>query len=84
MLEQLRHLRTYPAVREKLERGELTLHGWWFDIANADVYAFEQALGEFVIIDDREAERILDKIVQQKSLTFTTAKGDSAASESSS
>ncbi|MDR3608648.1 MAG: carbonic anhydrase [Oligoflexia bacterium] len=61
VLEQILHLRTYPAVRERLERGELTLHGWWFDIAKADVYAYEEVSAGFVIIDEQEAERILRK-----------------------
>lgn len=41
VLQQLDHLRTYPAVAERLADGRLTLHGWWFDLANAEVLAFD-------------------------------------------
>ena len=62
VLEQLEHLRSYPVVRERLRNGSLTLHGWWFDIAKADVYAYEEAASRFVIIDEEEAARILDRL----------------------
>lgn len=48
VLQQLEHLRTYPAVAERLADGRLTLHGWWFDLANAEVLAFDQATHGFL------------------------------------
>lgn len=62
VLEQMAHLRTYPTVVERLRTGELSLHGWWFDIATADVYAFDNHIGRFVIIDEDEAARILERL----------------------
>jgi carbonic anhydrase len=50
-LEQVRHLESYPIVRERLEAGTLRLHAWWFDIANADVYAFDPAANRYELID---------------------------------
>jgi carbonic anhydrase len=31
-------------IRDRLEKKQLRLHGWWFDIAQADVYSYEQDL----------------------------------------
>jgi carbonic anhydrase len=62
VLQQLEHLRTYPVVRERLASGRLRLHAWWFDIAQAEVLAYEAQSGQFVIIDDDEAERILERL----------------------
>ena len=59
VLQQIEHLRSYPLVKKRLESGGLTLHGWWFDLSTADVYAFEDSLARFVLIDKIEAERIL-------------------------
>jgi carbonic anhydrase len=62
VLRQLGHLKTYPLVRERVEAGQLRLHGWWFELKNADVYAYEDDAGHFVLIDDKEAERLLKRL----------------------
>jgi carbonic anhydrase len=62
VLQQMEHLKTYPFVRERIEAGKLRIHGWWFDIAQADVYCYEESLGRFVLIDENEGQLILDRI----------------------
>jgi carbonic anhydrase len=62
VLHQLEHLRTYPVVRERLEARRLRLHGWWFDIAQAEVLAYDERAGQFVVIDDAEADRIVSRL----------------------
>jgi len=52
VLQQLDHLRTYPAVSERLGRQKLRLHAWWFDLANAQVMAFDQEKRMFVPLVD--------------------------------
>jgi carbonic anhydrase len=49
-------------VKSRIERGELELHGLWFDIRHADVYFFERSTGEFVLIDDEEGARVLERL----------------------
>ncbi|OGR98501.1 MAG: hypothetical protein A2V88_06025 [Elusimicrobia bacterium RBG_16_66_12] len=61
-LIQLEHLKTHAPVREALAAGRLRLHAWWFDLAGADVHAWEPALGRFTLIDEPEAERILARL----------------------
>lgn len=39
---QLAHLRTHPAVAVRLARGDLRLHGWVYDIADGEVYAYNE------------------------------------------
>ncbi|MFH8610736.1 carbonic anhydrase [Streptomyces sp. NPDC018029] len=43
VLAQLTHLTTYPSVARALARGELTLHGWVYDIATGAVDDLTQA-----------------------------------------
>ena len=62
VLVQMEHLKTYPLVREHLQAGHLRLHGWWFEIGNADVYAYEDRLGRFVLIDETHAECLLKRL----------------------
>jgi carbonic anhydrase len=42
-----------------LREGTLQLHGWWFKLSTASVYAYEERAKRFVLIDEVEAERIL-------------------------
>ena len=51
VLQQVDHLRTYPLVRAAIESGRLRLHGWWFDIARAEVLAYELEENRFIPID---------------------------------
>jgi len=62
VLRQLENLRTYPIVRERLEAGTLRLHGWWFDISHADVYAYEEDQAAFILFDEEEAARIYARL----------------------
>ena len=47
-LVQLEHLRTYPIVESKLASGELQLYAWYYDIAQADIQAWDAEVGAFV------------------------------------
>lgn len=55
VLLQLDHLRTYPVVNEKLSQKRLSLHAWWFDIARAEVFAFDSSTRQFALIDENTA-----------------------------
>lgn len=67
VLRQMDHLRTYPVVRERLAAGRLRLHGWWFDIAQAEVLAYEESDGRFLVIDEAGAGRLLKRLERQDS-----------------
>lgn len=62
VLQQIEHLMTYPLVKARVEAGTLKIHGWWFDIAHADVYAYDKEVGRFVLIDTKYAERFLERL----------------------
>jgi carbonic anhydrase len=53
VLRQLENLKSYPLVRERIAQGKLKLHGWWFELKMADVYAYDEAAGKFSIIEER-------------------------------
>lgn len=59
---QLENLRTHPAVKEKEAAGELSLHGIWFDIRQAEVYYLEKPPTGFVLIDETEGRNILNRL----------------------
>lgn len=61
VLQQMEHILSYPFVQERVKKGKLRIHGWWFDIGHADVYCYESAVGRFVQIDEEEAKLILQR-----------------------
>jgi carbonic anhydrase len=61
VLEQVNHLKTYPLVQERLASGDIKIHGWWFDIAKAELSSYDASLQMFVEIDEREAIKIMER-----------------------
>lgn len=56
VLQQLKHLETYPVVRKKVNNKTLRLHGWWFDLKTADVYYYNDVFGRFIILDKNQVK----------------------------
>ncbi len=61
VLQQMQNVLSYPSVQQRVADGQLGVHGWWFDITKADVYAFEETENRFVLIDESAAERLLQR-----------------------
>ncbi len=51
MVGQLEHLRTLPAVAAAMSCGELSIHGWVYDIEHAELRAFDALEGRFVLVE---------------------------------
>jgi len=62
VLQQIEHLKTYSLVKDRMASAKLKVHGWWFDIAKADVYAFDEETKRFVLIDEVGAGKILARL----------------------
>jgi carbonic anhydrase len=48
MLASLQNLQTFPFIRTLCERGRLSLHGAYFDVASGELSALDPATGRFV------------------------------------
>lgn len=62
VLQQIENLRSYASVRERLADGRLKIHGWWFELKTANVYAFDESKGQFTLIDEKAADRMLRRL----------------------
>ncbi len=51
---QLENLMTYPAVRKAIEKGDLFLHGWYYDMANGTIYYYDEEHMEFRLLGEHE------------------------------
>jgi carbonic anhydrase len=47
VLFSLDNLHSYPCVQERLMDGSLRLHGWYFEIATAELYAYDPEARQF-------------------------------------
>ena len=55
VLLQLQHLRTHPSVAARLWNGEISLHGWVYEIETGDVNCYDEARDEFIPLEERYA-----------------------------
>ena len=62
VLQQMEHIATYSFVKERMEKKQLRVHGWWFDIAKAEVYYYKPEAGKFILIDEKEAAFMIEKL----------------------
>jgi len=62
VLKQIEHLKTYPIIKEKMDQGLLKLWGWYFDVGTGDVFAYEEEVQSFLLIDSIEGEYILSRL----------------------
>jgi carbonic anhydrase len=52
IIQQLENLLTYPAIKKRVEDGELFLHGWYYQLIDGDIEYFDPTKNEFLPIDD--------------------------------
>lgn len=50
ILVSLRNLITFPWIRERVENGTLTLHGWYFDIEDGRLLQYDAAADTFTAL----------------------------------
>lgn len=50
IIEQLKHLLSYPFIKERFERGQIKLYGWYYVIETGDVYDYDFDSKEFRLI----------------------------------
>mgnify|MGYP006294767593 CR=1 FL=1 len=54
VIRQLEHLKNYKFIRERLEKDELTLHGWFFNISSASLYLYDEKQQNFFSLLEEE------------------------------
>ena len=45
---------TYPAVKKAMDRGELFLHGWYYDMVNGIIYYYDEEHMEFKLLGEHK------------------------------
>ena len=50
IVEQIKHLLSYPFIREKYQAKKLKIYGWYYIIETGEVYNYNQEKGFFELI----------------------------------
>jgi carbonic anhydrase len=50
VVQSLANLRTFPWVSALETKGELSLHGAWFDVALGELHVFDESKGEWALV----------------------------------
>jgi carbonic anhydrase len=51
VIQQLGNLRTHPSVAQRIEQGDLRLHGWVYDLGEGRVTAYDSGQDAFVALE---------------------------------
>lgn len=55
VLVQLKHIKTHPLVRQRLDEGKLHLHAWFFEIDSAQLHTYDPDEEQFVPLREQDA-----------------------------
>ena len=47
IIEQMKHLLTYPIIKDKFNKKEINIYGWYYIIETGEVFIFNSEKGEF-------------------------------------
>ncbi len=53
ILVSLKNLMTFPWVKERVSKGQLSLHGWYYNITTGQLRYYNQLSGEFEVLVER-------------------------------
>ena len=53
ILVSLKNLMTFPWIKERVSKGQLSLHGWYYNISTGQLKYYNQLTGEFEILVKR-------------------------------
>lgn len=61
VVQQMQHIRTHPAVAAKLATGQVELHGWFYNIATAEVTCYQEDKGEFGPMKEKYGKALISR-----------------------
>lgn len=61
ILVSLKNLMTFPWVKERVSRGKLSLHGWYYNIGSGQLKYYNSLSGEFEVLVERYQAPLADQ-----------------------
>lgn len=60
ILVSMKNLMTFPWVKERVSRGQLSLHGWYYNIGSGQLKYYNQLTGTFEVLVERYKAPLAD------------------------
>ena len=57
VIKQIENILTYPNVKKRFEKGDLCIHGWYYDIETGEIEYYNAETYEFLPLDSLTKER---------------------------
>jgi carbonic anhydrase len=73
VVAQLAHIRTHPSVASGIARGEISLHGWFFDIGAGQILALDGDTNRFVPLREGGSLPVAQKAEPRRAAYFDHA-----------
>ncbi|CDZ77567.1 Carbonic anhydrase 1 [Legionella massiliensis] len=73
VIEQMKHLQSYPFIAEKLKSKELTLHGWYYDVGEGEIFVYDSQQNEFMRLEavfQRDLTERINRIVKEVAMNY--------------
>ncbi|MCW8896222.1 MAG: carbonic anhydrase [Sulfurimonas sp.] len=56
VISQLENLLTYPSVKSRIDRDEISIHGWVYDIQSGEIEYYDPEISQFVSLSSLKKE----------------------------
>jgi carbonic anhydrase len=66
VVRQLDNLRSFRLVRDRVERGELELHAWFYDVGQAELFEWDEAKQAFAVMGGGHRPSVLDVLDHER------------------
>jgi carbonic anhydrase len=76
VLLQIEHLKTHPAVQKRLAEGNVTIHGWYYEIDTAEVHIYNPQKKAFISFEQTVEELVTEELtalVEKHALAYLSA-----------
>ena len=70
VLAQLENIRTHPSVAARLSRGRITLHAWVYQIETGEVFAYDAAQSQFLLVSQTKGKPIATPVNRLASVSI--------------
>lgn len=66
VLEQMKNVKSYGFVREKLDTKALQVHGLWFDIGGGEMFMYSKMHNRFIVVNEQTLKTTFEHLTNEE------------------